>query len=66
MARTNIVLDDELVAEGMRLTESKSIRELVNRSLAELVSRLKRERMLELRGRGDWEGDLSELRGDAS
>jgi hypothetical protein len=37
--RTNIVLDDELVAEGMRLTGARSKRELVHRALAELVER---------------------------
>ena len=37
--RTNIVLDDELVAEGMRLTGAKTKRELVHRALAELVER---------------------------
>lgn len=66
MGRTNIVLDDELVAEGLKLTHARSIRELVHRSLADLVSRLKREKMLEMRGRGEWEGDLGDLRGDPS
>ncbi|HEX2163756.1 MAG TPA: type II toxin-antitoxin system VapB family antitoxin [Thermoanaerobaculia bacterium] len=37
--RTNIVLDDELVAEGMRLTGAKTKRELVHRALTELVER---------------------------
>lgn len=37
--RTNIVLDDELIAEGMRLTGAKTKRELVHRALAELVER---------------------------
>lgn len=37
--RTNIVLDDELVAEGMRLTGARSKRELVHRALSELVER---------------------------
>jgi Arc/MetJ family transcription regulator len=64
MARTNIVLDDGLVAEGLELSRARSIRELVDRSLRELVARLKRQRILELRGRGGWQGDLSEMRGD--
>lgn len=37
--RTNIVLDDELVTEGMRLTGAKTKRELVHRALTELVER---------------------------
>lgn len=39
--RTNIVLDDELVAEGMRLAGAKTKRELVHRALSEFVERRK-------------------------
>lgn len=64
MGRTNIVIDDALVREGMRLAGVKSIRELVDRSLREFVERRRRLAMLELRGFGDWDGDLGQLRGD--
>ena len=62
MHRTNIELDEDLVDEAMRLTDKKSKKELVNYALEELVSRLKRRKMLELEGRVAWEGDLDEMR----
>jgi Arc/MetJ family transcription regulator len=66
MGRTNIVLDEELVAEGLKLSRAKTIRELVDRSLKAYVARLKRQKILEMRGRGGWDADLGELRGDAN
>lgn len=36
--RTNIVLDDCLVKEAMRLTKSRTKREVVDRALRELVA----------------------------
>jgi Arc/MetJ family transcription regulator len=64
MQRTNVVLDERLVAEGLELTRAKSIRDLVDRSLRELVARLKRQKILELRGSNAWEGDLGAMRDD--
>jgi len=64
MQRTNIVLDEALVAEGLALSRAKSIRDLVDRSLRELVARLKRQQILAMRGCGQWEGDLGAMRGD--
>ena len=66
MGRTNIVLDDDLIAEGLALSRAKTIRDLVDRSLRAYVSRLKRLKILELRGRGGWDADLGELRSDAN
>jgi Arc/MetJ family transcription regulator len=37
MAHTNIDLDDNLVAEAMRLTEAKSKKEVVHLGLRELI-----------------------------
>ena len=64
MGRTNIVLDDELLKEAMKLSRAKSIRELVDRSLREFVKKQRRLAMLKMRGCCAWEGDLSKLRGD--
>lgn len=36
--RTNIVLDDELVAEAMRVTRARTKKEVVERALRELVA----------------------------
>ncbi|WKZ12894.1 MAG: type II toxin-antitoxin system VapB family antitoxin [Gammaproteobacteria bacterium] len=48
--RTNIVLDDRLVAEAMRLTKARSMREAVDLALRELVSRRRRKNVLALVG----------------
>ncbi len=64
MGRTNIVLDDELLKEAMKLSRAKSIKELVDRSLREFVKKQRRLAMLKMRGCCAWEGDLSQLRGD--
>lgn len=62
--RTNIVLDDKLVEEGLRFTGFKTKKELVNYALQELVSRKKRKTTLKLEGKLHWEGDLNEMRGN--
>jgi len=62
MLRTNIELDEKLVNEAMKLTHKKTKKELVNYALKELVSTLKRKKLLELEGRVEWTGDLAEMR----
>ena len=62
MKRTNIVLDEGLVAKGKRLTGIRTTRRLVDHALRELVRRGKQRELLKLRGKIDWEGDLSEMR----
>lgn len=62
MARTNIVLDDRLIREGLRVFRCRSKRELVHLALTELLKRARRRDLLSLRGRVKWEGDLAELR----
>jgi Arc/MetJ family transcription regulator len=60
--RTNIVLDEELVEEVKRLTSLKTKKEVVDLALHELAKQLKRRKLLELRHKGLWEGDLVESR----
>ena len=60
--RTNIVLDDELVNEGFKLTQFRTKKDLVNHALAELVHRLKRKKLLKYKGKVRWEGSLQEMR----
>ncbi|OGF98017.1 MAG: transcriptional regulator of the Arc/MetJ class [Candidatus Glassbacteria bacterium RIFCSPLOWO2_12_FULL_58_11] len=62
MLRTNIELDEKLVAEAMRLTSKKTKKELVNYAMQELVSRLKRKKLLDLEGKVEWTGSLDEMR----
>jgi len=49
--RTNIVLDDALVAEAMRLSGSKTKREVVDRALREWVARHRQRALRDLVGR---------------
>jgi len=60
--RTNVVLDDKLVKEGLRLTKLKTKKDLINLALKELVARRKRKRILNLEGKIQWEGNLDEMR----
>ncbi len=48
--RTNIVLDDKLVTEAMRLTHAKTKREVVDLALREVVALRKRKNVLDLVG----------------
>ena len=49
--RTNIVLDDELVAEAMSLTGITTKREVVHQALEVLVQTRRRMSLLDLRGK---------------
>ena len=62
MARTVINLDDSLVAKAKRLTHLSKKVDVVNYALAELVKQHERFRILELRGKVQWEGDLDTMR----
>jgi Arc/MetJ family transcription regulator len=64
MGRTNIELDDRLVAEVMRRYDLSTKREAVDFALRRLVGPvMDREEMLTLEGSG-WDGDLEGLRTD--
>ncbi len=49
--RTNIVLDESLVEGGLRLSGAKTMKELVNQALRELVENRKRRNLLDLEGK---------------
>jgi Arc/MetJ family transcription regulator len=60
--KTNIQIDDVLVKEGFRLTGFKTKKDLVNHALSELVRRKNQKRILSLKGKIDWQGDLNKMR----
>ncbi len=62
MGRTNVVLDDELVKAGQRLTGIKTRRALIDYALRELVRLETQAKILELKGKVDWKGDLASWR----
>lgn len=60
--RTNIVIDDALMAEAQRLTGIATKREAVQVALQLLVRLKRQERVRADRGRLEWEGDLDASR----
>jgi len=52
--RTNIELDEKLVKEAIKLSRKKTMKEL--------VSRIKRKKLLEFEGKVKWNGSLDEMR----
>jgi Arc/MetJ family transcription regulator len=60
--RTNIDIDDDLLAEAMRVAGTKTKRATVEAGLAELIRRHRTRRVRELRGTVEWVGDLDEMR----
>ena len=66
MKRTNLVLDMDLLKEATRLSGERTYSSAVMRALADFVRRARARQILELRGSGLWEGDLSAMRRDRS
>lgn len=61
--RTNIVIDDKLMREAMKVSGLKTKRAVVDAALRDHI-RLHRQRdIMKLRGIG-WEGDLDAMRRD--
>ena len=63
--RTNIVIDDELLAEAQRLCGATTKRATVEFALQELVRRRERRKVLDLQGKVKWAGDLDKSRRSA-
>ena len=62
--RTNIVVDDELMAEALKLSGIKTKKGVVETALKLLVQVKKQEEIRKLRGKLNWEGNLSNMRID--
>lgn len=62
--RTNIVIDDELMANALKVTGVRTKREAVELGLKTLIKLKKQEQIRQLRGKLQWQGDLVELRSD--
>jgi Arc/MetJ family transcription regulator len=60
--RTNIILDDNIVEEAKELTSFKTKREVIDFALRELIKQLRRKKLLTMRHKGMWQGDLSKWR----
>ncbi len=60
--RTNIEIDDDLMAEAMRRAKTKTKRETVEEALRLLIRLNRQTGIRKLRGKIKWEGNLDELR----
>ncbi len=63
--RTNIVIDDQLMEEVLRLTQLKTKREVVDLGLRTLLRLCRQEEVRRFRGKLNWQGDLDAMRTDA-
>ena len=62
--RTNIVIDDNLMAEAMKLSQLETKKAVVESGLRLLIQIKKQERIKRLRGKLMWDGDLEKMRFD--
>ena len=61
--RTNIVIDDELMANAIKATGLTTKKEVVEQGLKLIVKQNQQQAVRKLRGKLNWEGDLDEMRG---
>ena len=62
--RTNIVIDEKLMQETLRLTGLKTKREAVELGLRTIIRLRKQEYIRRFRGKLAWQGDLDAMRTD--
>jgi Arc/MetJ family transcription regulator len=61
--RTNIVIDDDLMADALKATGLSTKKEVVEQGLRLIIKRNQQQAIRELRGQLHWEGDLDEMCG---
>lgn len=62
--RTNIVIDEKLMKQTLKLTGLRTKREAVELGLRTLVRLRQQEQIRRYRGKLDWQGDLGAMRTD--
>ena len=62
--RTNIVIDDELMALALKSTGLKTKKEVVEAGLRALIQVRNQSKLKALRGKLSWEGDIDKMRTD--
>jgi len=62
--RTNIVIDDKLMSDALRVTGLKTKREAVELGLRTVLRLSKQADIRRLRGKLQWQGDLDAMRRD--
>ena len=62
MNRTNVVLDMQLIEQAKQVTGLKTIRAVIDTALRQIIAREQRQKILLLKGRLRWHGDLNAWR----
>ena len=62
--RTNVVIDDKLMARAMRTSGCRTKRSAIESGLRLLVQVNSQRKLRDLKGKISWEGDLGEMRRD--
>lgn len=60
--RTTLNLDERALKEAMAVSHGSTKTEVVNEALRTFARGRRRKRILELRGKVEWEGDIDRLR----
>lgn len=60
--RTTLNLDDDAVADALKVARGKTKTEVINEALREYARRRRLRRFLRLAGHVRWEGNLDDLR----
>ena len=61
--KVNVDIDQEKIEKIKDLNKNLRFkREIVDLALSELINSLSRQKLIELRGKVEWEGDLNEMR----
>jgi len=62
MSRTVIDVEDDMLAKAQKLTGIKKKVDIVNLAIKKLVEQKEIEKILDLKGKIKWEGNLEEMR----
>jgi len=64
MKRTNVVLDERLLEEAVKVSGERTYSRTIERALEEMIRRAQARGIDQLAGSGLWVGTLSEMRSD--
>ena len=62
--RTNVVIDDKLMADALKASGARTKREAVELGLKSLLQVGRQAEVRRLKGKVNWEGDLDAMRRD--
>jgi Arc/MetJ family transcription regulator len=62
--RTNIIIDDDLMAKAINASGCKTKKETVEEALKLLITMKNQTKIRKYRGKLNWEGDLEKMRTD--